>query len=295
MKDEEPLRPCSVLFDPWYVGKDTHSELISHYTRWRQDGERPRKADVSGGGLYVNPEVPGDDDDDDPPGDDAKKLPRIVSVPVFGSLAPVRERYLEFVGGTTTYGEIINKILVAVTLKAEGIVLTINSFGGLCEGLQELLNFIRYVDRNTVPVYGLASGRALSAGLAIGCSCRQFYATSFDVLIGGAGVISWSASRPAVDRDAREVQTSAPDKLTITDDSPEGDALRSEALEGVHEIFVRQLALYRGLTSDQQREIGSGKLYTALRAQELGLCDGVIDYATWLFERRLVATNNVIL
>lgn len=109
---------------------------------------------------------------------------KIAVISILGPL--VKRQSGEFLsGGPTTYGEVENEFMDAVTDPAiRGILLVVDSPGGESVGAFELSDLI-YSQRGEKPIYAVADGDAFSAAYALASAAERLYVTKS----GGVGSV----------------------------------------------------------------------------------------------------------
>lgn len=210
-----------------------------------------------------------------------RHLPPVVAVVrlggVIGSFGPLRR-------GLTLAG-------VARTLErafrldgVEAVALAINSPGGSPVQSALIHNRIRALaDEHGVRVFAFAEDVAASGGYWLALAADEIFADDSSI-IGSIGVVSAGFGfTQAIDRLGveRRVHTAGDKKMILDPFRPEDpdDVARLEAIQAdIHESFKQLVRARRGhaLAADDD-ELFSGAFWTARRAQEFGLVDGIGD------------------
>ncbi len=165
--------------------------------------------------------------------------------------------------------------------RLSAVALAINSPGGaptqsalVGERIREL------ADRKKVPVIAFCEDVAASGGYWLACAADEIYAHSSS-LVGSIGVVTAGfgltglLERLGVER---RVYTAGAHKVRLDPFRPEKDEdvewLKSLQTQ-LHDQFVGWVKTRRGDRLADDEELFSGEVWTGLRAQQLGLIDGV--------------------
>lgn len=152
----------------------------------------------------------------------------------------------------------------------EGIVLRIDSPGGLITGVEELASTIA-ASRGTKPVVAYAYGNAASAAYWIAAAADRIVAGPTTSL-GSIGV-SMAVAKDQDRRWVRFVSSNAPNKA-LNPDSKEGQDSIQRRLDAMEDEFISAVAVYRGLSKDRVlKEFGQGDVLPAREAVRVGMAD----------------------
>ncbi len=161
---------------------------------------------------------------------------------------------------------------VALAINSPGAAPTQSALGG--ERIREL------ADRKKVPVIAFCEDVAASGGYWLACAADEIYAHSSS-LVGSIGVVTAGfgltglLERLGVER---RVYTAGAHKVRLDPFRPEKDEdvewLKSLQTQ-LHDQFVGWVKTRRGDRLADDEELFSGEVWTGLRAQQLGLIDGV--------------------
>jgi protease-4 len=162
-----------------------------------------------------------------------------------------------------------------------GVMLEMESPGGSATASEMLFDRLKRLN-DRKPLYCYAP-MAASGGYMAALGARRIYAPS-TALLGSIGVLS---VKPVI-KDLMErfgIRLEVMKKGAMKDmglfhrESTEEEKRSWDALhEAVYERFMEMIASSRRLDMDNVRGMATGELFTALRAKELGLIDGVMDF-----------------
>lgn len=154
----------------------------------------------------------------------------------------------------------------------EGIVLRIDSPGGIITGVEELASTIAAA-RGTKPIIAYAYGNAASAAYWIASAADKIVAGPTTSL-GSIGV----AMAVAKDQDkgwVRFVSSNAPGKM-LNPESKEGQDSVQRRLDAMEAEFVGAIAAHRGISTEKVlSEFGRGDVLPAREAVRVGMADMV--------------------
>lgn len=166
----------------------------------------------------------------------------------------------------------------------KAVALVINSPGGSPAQSSLMHNRIRALaGEKDLPVFAFAEDAAASGGYMLACAADEIFADA-NSIIGSIGVISSGfgftglIERLGIER---RVHTAGADKAMLDPFQPENpehvERLLSLQLE-IHEGFKRLVRARRGARLQAaEAQLFSGEFWTAGRALELGLIDGIGD------------------
>lgn len=220
----------------------------------------------------------------------------VAIVNVLGAMVPNHEWYNEFFG-ITSYQAIKD----ALTLVSEDdnigkIILNVNSPGGSVCSLDDLGDYIKFIDNNIKPVLGYTSSHAHSAGYWLLTSCRSISAARMASL-GSIGVIMTLVNYKAMlDKEGIEYHYFRSGKFKALGQS--GEELTEEAkgeftdmVMQLHDFFVGQVISGRGqLATQKMSEWKEGKTFLAEQAKNLGLIDEIKSFD--LFIAKMLKNGN---
>ncbi len=184
------------------------------------------------------------------------------------------------------YEKIIEEAFDTYNLKA--VALVINSPGGSPAQSALVADHIRRLaDEKEVPVFAFVEDVAASGGYWLACAADEIYANGASI-VGSIGVISASFGfKDFINKHGieRRIQTSGKDKSfmdAFSDIKPE-DVKRLKALQSdLHSGFIDWVKTRRGeRLSGKDSEVFEGQFWTAGKALELGLIDGMGEAKSW--------------
>jgi signal peptide peptidase SppA len=215
----------------------------------------------------------------------ARRRPQVAVIRLAGVIGPLGP----WQGGMSlaALARTLERGFAARGLKA--VALAINSPGGSAVQASLIAKRIRALAaEKKLPVIAFAEDVAASGGYWLASAADEIYADESSI-IGSIGVISAGFGFPELLQRLgveRRVHTAGPRKSMLDPFRPEreDDVARLEALQReVHENFKAQVRTSRGarLRGDEET-LFSGEFWTARRALELGLIDGIGDLRTVL-------------
>ena len=158
------------------------------------------------------------------------------------------------------------------------IVLDINSVGGAVNGLFDMTEMIKAVEK---PIYAYTSGTLASASYTIASATDAIYGTE-SANIGSVGVYMsfMDDSEYLKKQGIKEItfygQNS--DKKNLDPESKEGKEVYQAEINEMEDILVRNIAKYRGVTSeDVLATFGHGLMFRGNEALSRGMIDGVVS------------------
>ena len=182
-------------------------------------------------------------------------------------------------GGPTTYSEVENEVMDAVTDPAiDGVLLTVDSPGGESVGAFELSDLI-HSQRNAKPIFAVADGDAFSAAYAIASAAERVFVTKSGG-VGSIGVWMMHVDQSEANKKygvkptyiyagARKIDGNPHEPLT-----KEAKASFQEEVDRLYAMFVGTVARNRGLRDEDVRDTEAG-LFFGDRGISAGLADEV--------------------
>ncbi|QBF33574.1 S49 family peptidase [Thalassococcus sp. S3] len=165
--------------------------------------------------------------------------------------------------------------------KPDAVALEINSPGGSPVQSSLIGSRIRRLrDELDVPVVAFVEDVAASGGYWLAASADEIYADESSVL-GSIGVISSGfgahvfLARQGVER---RVYTAGKSKSMLDPFRPENEedvARLKVLLDDIHQNFIAHVKARRGGKLDDEKDLFTGEIWLAAKAQDLGLIDGV--------------------
>ena len=176
----------------------------------------------------------------------------------------------------------------------KGVVLNLDTPGGMARGAFSLAEFISSFNQNVKPVVSYTDGMVASAGVLYGTATSGLFADKY-ASVGSIGVVC--AFMEQVDLMTKigitvKVFRSAPYKAVpspyekLTD---KGEEVLQGEVDRLHGQFVEQLSNNLSMPPDHiEKRIASGKVWPAPEAASLGLVKGLTTF------ERLVATMSAV-
>ena len=204
---------------------------------------------------------------------------------VIGGMGPLRS-------GLTLSGQAAQIERAFKVKRVKAVALAINSPGGSPVQSALIANRIRALsEEKDIPVIAFAEDVAASGGYWLACAADEIYADESS-LIGSIGVVSAGfgfhelLARYGVER---RVHTAGEKKAMLDPFRPEDpkDVTRLKAIQkDMHERFKDLVRARRGeRLTGSDKTLFSGEFWTARKAQELGLVDGLGDLRGVLRDR----------
>lgn len=172
------------------------------------------------------------------------------------------------------------------------IVLDINSVGGAVNGLFDMTEMIKAVEK---PIYAYTSGTLASASYTIASATDAIYGTE-SANIGSVGVYMsfMDDSEYMKKMGIKEItfygQNS--DKKNLDPESKEGKEVYQAEINEMEDILVKNIAKYRGVTSeDVLANFGHGLMFRGNEALSRGMIDGVVSNFDEFIEKIKNADN----
>lgn len=179
-----------------------------------------------------------------------------------------------FGGGNTAYSEIISALNEAERdPNITDITLTIDSPGGNTNGLVEVMDAIKNVQK---PTKALVQGQASSAAYGLASQANKIVALNRGSIVGSIGVVGGAR----IDPDVVEVASSNAPKKRPDLTTEEGKDMMREALDQIEAIFIADIAAGRGVTAEKVKsDFGQGGIFLADNALKNGMIDEIEENA----------------
>jgi signal peptide peptidase SppA len=171
--------------------------------------------------------------------------------------------------------------------EVESILLYIDSPGGDADGTQELAMEI-YNARGQKPIVAFSDGMMASAAYYIGAAADKIFISGDNVQIGSIGVVARHVDVSKADEKMGVKRTDivAGKYKRITSEieplTESGRKSMQEAVDHIYEVFVGDVAKFRGLSPEPVKEgkeeiipWAEGKVFLGKKAITAGLVDGV--------------------
>lgn len=197
-------------------------------------------------------------------------LQRLAVVPFSGAI---------FRRGIDDYLRLFKALEMAKNIR--GVMLEMESPGGSATSSEIIFDRLKRLnDKKPLYCYALM---AASGGYMAALGARRIYAPS-TALIGSIGVLSVKpVIKDLMDRFGIRLEVmkkgAMKDMGLFHRESTEEEKRSWDALhEAVYERFIEMISASRRLDKDKVKELATGELFTALKAKENGLIDGVMDF-----------------
>ena len=174
----------------------------------------------------------------------------------------------------------IKKIYENDDVKA--VVFRVNSPGGSADASEQIWHAMKMLQDKGLPVVVSMGDYAASGGYYISCNADYIYAepTTLTGSIGIFGTVpNLSKLRDKVGLDIDGVSTNKHADLTVNavykGMNPQEMALMQNMVERGYDLFTRRCADGRGMSQDDIKKIGEGRVWLGKDALEIGLVDGL--------------------
>lgn len=216
-----------------------------------------------------------------PEGIDYEVIGGVARIPVTGVIAKRSSMVNGISQRQGTSVEQIQKNLEAALAddSVRMIALDVDSPGGSVDGIHELSSAI-YESRKKKKIYAYANGQMCSAAYYIGSAAEKIFCTASSE-VGSIGVYAtvadWTHRNHEegvtmhVIRAGSEKAAGHPDRPFTEDDR----RLVQEEVNSYYELFIESVARNRGISTEDAKKIGTGRVWIGKKALEVGLVDGV--------------------
>lgn len=174
----------------------------------------------------------------------------------------------------------IKKIYKDDDVKA--VVFRVNSPGGSADASEQIWHAMKMLQDKGVPVVVSMGDYAASGGYYISCNADYIYAepTTLTGSIGIFGTVpNINKLREKVGLDIDGVSTNKHSALNVNaiyrGMNPQETALMQNMVERGYDLFTRRCADGRGMTQDEIKQIGEGRVWLGKDALEIGLVDSL--------------------
>ena len=164
----------------------------------------------------------------------------------------------------------------------KAVVFRVNSPGGSADASEQIWHAMKMLQDKGLPVVVSMGDYAASGGYYISCNADYIYAepTTLTGSIGIFGTVpNLSKIREKIGLDVDAVSTNKHAGLTtnavINGMNPQEMALMQSMVERGYDLFTRRCADGRGMTQDEIKKIGEGRVWLGKDALEIGLVDSL--------------------
>lgn len=203
----------------------------------------------------------------------------VAIVPVRGILTRHWSFWSWIFGGGCNYEELARDVTVAVEdPNVRAIVLDVDSPGGEISGLADCAALIAsYRGRKPITAHVGGSGTSAAYWLA---SAAESVVASETAILGSIGVVvtyyDFSKLEKALGIKRIELVSSQSPRKRVDIRTAEGQAEVVAVLDALADVFIRDVASYRGVSPDTvQTEFGQGGVFVGSAAVDAGLADSV--------------------
>ena len=207
----------------------------------------------------------------------------LATIQIHGTVGRRLNMFEQASGGVST--EILLKDFKKATSdkSVKGILLHIDSPGGIVDGVKELADAIYYA-RDQKPIFAYAEGEIASAAYWMGSASHKVFSEK-TALIGSIGVVATHYDFSVADEKQGVKRTyiyNGKYKRIANDAEPlneEGRAYLQEIVDDFYAIFVEDVERNRENLSQETILDMESKIYIADKALKQGLIDGIGDYS----------------
>lgn len=216
---------------------------------------------------------------------------------LFGVLTPRASAFSE-VSGMTSVARLQERFAAAVSdPNVAGIVLCIDSPGGQVAGIHEFARQV-YAARGKKPVVSYVSALAASAAYWIACAADTVVADR-TAQLGSIGCVMSYVDRTKALESAgvveREIVSSQSPKKRLSLSTKEGRAEVQARVDELAEIFISEVALFRGVsTGAVEEKFGQGGTFLAEQAIAVGMADRMGGLADAVREARAGISDRTV-
>lgn len=197
-----------------------------------------------------------------------KKRGSVAVMPIHGAISRY-DSFMNWVMGGTSMEDIAKDFTAALeNPEIKAMVLDFDTPGGDAREAFEMGEMIR---NSTKPVIAFVGGSCASLGLWLAASCDKII-VSKTAELGSLGVVF--AYRKSGDNKTVEIVSAVSPKKRLLPDSDEGKIEYQTRADDLAQIFVAQMAKYRGVTEEKVKsDFGQGGMMIASKAIEAGMAD----------------------
>jgi ClpP class serine protease len=197
----------------------------------------------------------------------------VAIIPVAGPLFK-RANLMTEISGATSYEILARDLNEAVkNPQVSGIILDVDSPGGMVNGVSEMAAMIR--DANSVkPVTAYVGGLGASAGYYLTAAAGRVVMNK-SAMVGSIGAVMGVQGGRSDDGSFEIVSTQSPKKRSDPS-TDEGRAQVQATIDGLAQVFIDDVAAFRGVTSEKvMADFGQGGELIGQAAVAAGMADGL--------------------
>lgn len=218
-----------------------------------------------------------------------------VLVHVRGIILQTREPALDTLGVRYTAVDSLIRELCNIVKRYQdllGIICLVDSDGGAPKACQELAYLIRQLS-HLKHVQTLVVGSMLNGAMLVGLSAGpgKVYAAVPLCRFGSVGVILRYKERTSSDDPGYIIREERCGFFKCAEEDSEKTSEIQEYLDSqilfLYDTFCEDLASFRNMSVDDVRAIADGRVFSAQKAIDLGLCDGFINLLLWHLSKEI--------
>lgn len=200
-------------------------------------------------------------------------------LPLYGPIFPKANLMTQLSGSTSLEQFSADLDSLLNNDDVENIILDIDSPGGVDSMIPETAQKIREA-RDTKPIHAVANTMAGSAAYYLASQASSFYASPSGK-VGSIGAYIVHEDYSAADEKAgRKITFISSGKFKTAGNEHEPLSLDAKdyiqtLVNESHEQFVQDVAEGRGVSADSVREYADGRIFSAKKATDMGMIDGV--------------------
>lgn len=264
------MKIIDVLTSPWAIVPEKLYEIQEIYSTHL----RGEKIDIAG----IEAKIGKPAAEDEKPYD---VVNQVAIVPIHGVIAKRMNLFTRISGGVST--ELAGKAFDQALDDPEvaGILLDIDSPGGVIDGVQELADKV-YAGRDTKPVVAYSDGMMASAAYWIGSAADLVYISGGTVMMGSIGVVATHVDYSQYEKKLGIKTTeiyAGKYKRIVSQYKPlskEGRQDLQDTVDYLYTVFVDEIAKNRGRSAETVLEdMADGKIFIGKQSIDAGLVDGV--------------------
>lgn len=264
------MKIIDVLTSPWAIVPEKLYEIQEIYSTHL----RGEKIDISAIEARIGKPAA----EDEKPYD---VVNNIAVISIHGVIAKRMNLFTRISGGVST--ELAGKALDQALDDPDvtGILLDIDSPGGVIDGIQELADKV-YAGRDTKPVVVYSDGMMASAAYWIGSAADLVYISGGTVMVGSIGVVATHVDYSQYEKKLGIKTTeiyAGKYKRIVSQYKPlskEGHQDLQDTVDYLYTVFVDEIAKNRGVSAETVLEnMADGKIFIGKQSIDAGLVDGV--------------------
>jgi len=265
------MKIIDILTSPWAIVPEKLYEIQEIYSTHL----RGEKIDIAAIEAKIGKTT------NDPPPKPYAIENRVAVIPMHGVMAKRMNLFTRISGGVST--ELVTKALDQALGDPDvsGILLDIDSPGGVIDGVQELGDRV-FDGRNQKPIVAYTDGMMASAAYWVGSAADRIYISGGTVMTGSIGVVAthvdYSQYEKKLGIKTTEVYAGKYKRITSQYKplSKEGRQNLQDMVDYLYTVFVDEIAKHRGVSSNTVLEdMADGKIFIGKQGIDAGLVDGV--------------------